>query len=422
MKYRFRVSKRPISPQNTPLPPARRRRLRLRGSDKPRPISRLPEPVEEILFEFGEMEPPKASPKKKKRERKKRLIPFVHRQLTRIWGGIALLFGALKRGIGALRRPKRQKRIHALPVLSGALCAALLVCALSAGTVVFGLFAGYGRAYESVTVPDFVGKDPHLVLTEEDTQFNLIIQYEKNDRVAEGLVISQAPHAGVRRRIYSADDSCNIVLTVSQPTEPYTLEELTGKTRRDAVLALRNRGVSPKIREEYSDSVPKGTVLSTLPASGTALSKGDSVILRVSLGKQIVLCKVPSLFGVTESRADALLRAASLKTGSITYQSSSLPAGTVIAQSVASGSSVESGSTVSYTVSAGDRYSLKTVPDLYGFTLSEAEAKLREYGLVLGDVYPVAGAASRGTVMTQSPLPGAPITSSTVTVDVYVIS
>ncbi len=420
MKYRFRVSKKTILPKTAPSLPIRRRRFRLKGSGNLRSLSRLPEPVEEILFEFGDIEEPK--PKRIKRQRKKRLIPFLRACKTAIEAGASLLWHKTRQLLRRLRRPKRVRSVHALPILSGALCASLLVATLSAGGVLLGLFWGYGRAYRSVTIPDFVGKDFSSVLTEADDSLDLVIQYEKNDRVANGLVISQNPHAGVRRRLYHQKDFCTVVLTVSRGEDSYTLTELKGQKRRDAVLSLRNAGILPKLREEHSDTIPAGEVIDTLPAAGASLKEGDAVILRVSLGKELILRQVPSLFGVTEARAEALLRAASLRAGTVTYQSSTLPLGTVIAQSVTAGEKRKDGSAVSFTVSAGDRYAIRSVPDLYGFTLPEAEAKLREYGLVIGGVYPVGGGASRGTVMTQSPLPGAPITSSTVTVDLYVIS
>ena len=421
MKYRFRVSKRPLPKNDSPLLPGRRRHLRHKGADTLRPVSRLPEPVEKILFEFGDMEEPLRRERKRK-PRRKRLLPLLRHLATVCTAKITPTARWLRRRLLALRRPKRPKRIHPLPVLSGILCAALLVSVLSAAGVLLGLFGRYGRSFERVTVPDFVGKEPSSVPEREDPRFRLILQYEKNDLVEPGLVISQTPAAGVHRRIYSSDGACTVLLTVSRPTDPYTLEELAGKSRRDASLVLRNRGVSPKIREEYSDTVTKGCVLGTIPATGTSLSEGDTVILRVSLGKKILLATVPSLSGSTEGQAQALLRAASLKAGTVTYQTSSLPVGTVIAQEIAPGATLEQGTAVSFTVSAGDRFSIRTVPDLYGLSLTEAEATLRQVGLVVGSVYPVAGSAARGTVMTQSPLPGAPITPSTVSVDLYVIS
>ena len=415
MQYRFRVSKKRRPPRHPQRP------LRLRGEDTLRRKAPLPEPVEEIdFYDLGE------SSKKSTPNgftvfwRKLRAI------LRQIGAGFARLGRKLRNGFQAvrerLRRPPRPKLIHALPVLSGALCAALLVSAVSAGGVLLGLFSGYGRAFDSVTVPNFVGKEPDAVLSQQETRLNLIIQYVENPNVQPGLVISQSPHAGVTRRIYGKDSYCNVVLTVSAPQEPYRLEDLRGKNQRDAALILRNAGLSATVTEEYSDTVRKGTVLGTEPQAGIALSQGDSVVLRVSLGKQVLRASVPDLFGLGESDANSLLRSAGFVPGAVSYQTSSYPVGTIIAQSDAAHTVLEEGSVISYTVSAGDRYAMRTVPDLYGMSLSNAADKLREVGLVIESTYPVAHAAPRGTVISQFPAPGAPITSSTVSVTLYVSS
>ena len=65
---------------------------------------------------------------------------------------------------------------------------------------------------------------------------------------------------------------------------------------------------------------------------------------------------------------------------------------------------------------------LKSVPDLYGMTGIEAKEALRACGLVLGTVISVGSAEPKGTVIAQTPLPKTPITSSTVSVDVYISS
>ena len=413
MQYRFRVSKKRTVPRS-------KRPLRLKGENTLRRKAPLPEPIEEISFyEFEETAP----------QREPALIA-AWRMLRALFKRLGTALSAAARAIGRfvtavakkLIRPPRAKRIHALPVLSGILCAALLVSALSAGTVLLGLFAGYGKAFDSVTVPNFVGSTPDAVLSEDESRFNLIVQYVQNPNVEPGVVISQTPHAGITRRLYGKNAYCSVTLTVSEPQVSYQLENLSGRTQRDAALLLRNRGMTIRVTEEYSNTVSKGTVLGTLPETGATLLAGDTVTLRVSLGKQLLLSSVPNLFGLSERDANSLLHAAGFEAGTVSYQTSSYPTGTIIAQSHPAYTSLEEGSVISYTVSAGDRYALRTVPDVYGMSLSEAEASLRSAGLVIGGTYPVAHAAPRGTVISQFPAAGTPITSSTVSVTLYVSS
>ncbi len=414
MKYRFRMADKPPSHRKKNRP------LRLKGRDTLRKKPLFPEPIEPIdFFEFAEEEPPR----RRKRERKGTLKTLFSQLQKRLAATAKAIRHSARTLLQKLRRPKKAKRIRTLPILSGALCAALLVTACSAGTVLLALFSRYGRAYTVCRIPDFLGKTPDSVLAETDQlPLNLIISYEYNPDVMAGLVISQTPKAGVTRRIYGSDGTCTVSLVVSRHREPYTLAHLAGISERDACLQLRNAGLSAIVTRAYSDTAPKGTVLSSTPEAGSSLREGDTVTLCVSLGKQTLRLAVPDLFGKSEADAAARLRAAGLSMGSISYVSSAYPAGTVIAQTPAAHTSLEEGSSVSVTVSAGDRYAIRTVPDLYGMNTEQAAAKLREYGLVVGESYPIANASPKGTVIAQSPVAGAPITSALVEVHLYISS
>lgn len=420
MKYRFRPSKvrLPVSSRSA------KKIYRLRGRDKPRTLSA--EPIFwTSLFEMDALCAPTSPKRKKKRgQGNRRWLGVAKRLACALPRGLTRLFRFLGRSACRLtvylQKKRSAKVIEGIPVLCGILCAALLVTALSAGGVLLALLLPYHRPYTSVTVPDFVGSS--VPNWEEDHPIELILQYEYNPQVTPGTVISQTPHAGVTRRIYERDGSCAVLLRVSRERDPYLLESLIGMSRRDALLTLTNHGVEGVVLEEHSDDFSANTVIATLPEAGVALKEGSTVTLRISAGPLIQKTQIPDLRGMSESAADALLRALGLATGSVTYRASSLPAGTVLDQSPAAYKEVDAGVSVSYTVSSGNVYQAKTVPDLYGMSRGEAEAILRAYGLVVGDCFPVASAAPKGTVITQSPVAGTPITSSTVSVNLYLSS
>ncbi len=442
MKYRFQVSKKRLpSPQdNAQKNRSVKRSYRLRGRNTLRGSRETYEPIDlSSLFEIGELPEGQAFGRSKKAFHRKAMgetlknfsenITQFARRFQKNWERASKKIRSVGEHLRekykkrkARKSRKKEKTIHALPVLSGALCAALLVSTVCAGGVLLGLFAPYGRSYKSVVIPDFLGKAPTSVLENEGSPFNLIIQYEYNPDYPEGTVISQSPASGITRRIYGKDGYCTVVLTVSRQKEPYVLENLVGMTQRDALLLLKNHEIDTSVTEVYSNTAPRGTVLESIPPSGTALTDKDSVLLRVSVGKKITNTSVPNLVGITEAQANALLQASGLSSGKVSYQTSSYAVGTVIAQSVSPYTSVQQGALISYTVSAGDRYSIKTVPDLYGMTASEAAETLRKYGLLIGSTYPVANAAPKGTVIAQSPISGTPITPSTVTVNIYISS
>ena len=312
----------------------------------------------------------------------------------------------------------RTSPYRTLPLFAGAFCGLFTVTVLTLGLSTAFLFAPFWRSYVSVTVPDLCGCDP----SEIDLQgmpIDLILHYEENPTVPAGLVISQSPRGGVARRLYSQRERLTLTLTVSRAPETFVLEDLKGLLQRDAVLTLKNRSLSVKV-EKITSTRPAGTVLSTDPPAGTSLSSGRSVTLVVSKGQPVRRAYVPDLVGLGESEAVARLRYAGLPVGSIRYVSAEASAGTVLSQSYPAYSMVEADTPVDLTVSLGDRYTLKTVPDLYGMTTEQARALLALYGLTVGSIYRVGNAAPAGTVISQSPPPDTPLSSATVAVDLFI--
>lgn len=325
---------------------------------------------------------------------------------------------ALRKG----RKPKTKAKPETVYLLAGALCSSFLATLLCAAVVLLSLLGSYGGAYRTITIPDFVGRKYDAPLENENTLLSYVVDYVYNPDVTEGNVISQSPPAGVARRVYGRDGHCIVTLIVSQHDTPYTLPDLVGYSRRDAILELRNHNLSYDFKEAYSDTVPAGHVLSVSHGVGSILSDGDAVTLTVSLGSPVLLSSVPSMVGLSEMQALSLLKSAGLLPGKTTYISSEKAAGTVLSQEHALGTMLATGSTVALTVSAGNAYAPKTVPSLYGLTQKEAESTLRAYGLALGNVSVVGNTGKTPTVVTQSPIPGTPITSSVVSVDIFVSS
>ena len=73
-------------------------------------------------------------------------------------------------------------------------------------------------------------------------------------------------------------------------------------SERDAVLSLKNAGISYTVNRVYSDATA-GSVASVAPKSGTVLSNGEAITLTVSLGKRIDTVFMPDLTGLSESEA-----------------------------------------------------------------------------------------------------------------------
>ena len=311
-----------------------------------------------------------------------------------------------------------------LPALCGALCAVLCVAVFSVGVVGYKLFIeDYFGRYTTVTVPDFSGE-----VYPEGEKFsrfyycNVNVSYEYSSEIPKGQVISQTPKPNVTRRLYSNKSNCNVEIVVSLGEKTFSMPNFQGGSLRDALLALKNDGVAFEICEEYSAIVPKGKVISTSPAPEEVFAANKKVTLTVSLGEKVIYNTVPNLFGLSEARAEAILREAGFSLGKVSYENSELPYGTVIWQSLTAYSAAEAGEAISFSVSAGIKYSEKKIPNLHGLSIEQAREKLSEVGLVIGKIYAVVNAAPSGTVVAQSLLPDVPISSDVWSVDIYVSS
>jgi beta-lactam-binding protein with PASTA domain/predicted Ser/Thr protein kinase len=162
-----------------------------------------------------------------------------------------------------------------------------------------------------------------------------------SEKVPEGQVISAAPKAGSSLKKGTA-----VALAVSKGRKPIDVPDLTGKNAKNAARDLADLGLAvDATRQENSDSVPKGRVLSQSPRDGT-LFKGDTVTLVVSKGP--VLVEVPNVVGQQVQRARRILLDAGF-----TVEVREALGGffhTVRLQDPAAGSKVPKGSTVTLTI------------------------------------------------------------------------
>jgi beta-lactam-binding protein with PASTA domain len=158
---------------------------------------------------------------------------------------------------------------------------------------------------------------------------------------------------------------------------------------------------------------PAGQVISQSPAPGTLVNHATPVDIVVSAGSSDTT--VPDLTNASISVVvPALLSAADLVIGTITYQASGvIIAGNVISQSPLAGDVVIVDTPVNVVVSSG--LPALTVPDLFGLTQTDAINLLLSLGLVPGAI---GSAPSKfvppGEVQAQNPNAGAAVAVGTI--------
>jgi len=151
-----------------------------------------------------------------------------------------------------------------------------------------------------------------------------------------------------------------------------------GKTQEQAEQRLTDAGLEVgDVERAYSDTVKRGTIISTDPEPGSRIRQNDSVSLTVSRGPQTV--KVPNLAGYRLDKARDVLKDEGLEPGMVTRRfSDDVERGFVIGTEPVAGTERKAGSAIALTVSKG---SPVDVPDVVGQDLADARERLEEAGL-----------------------------------------
>ena len=168
---------------------------------------------------------------------------------------------------------------------------------------------------------------------------------EYSENYSKGYVMRQDVDEGTAVEKWST-----VGVTISKGSERVDVKalNLSGMDKKQAEEILKDKDLIPSAKEEANDTVPKGKVIRV----GTEEAKaGDTVELFVSSGPKTVQGQVPKLTDGDAAVADALLKAAGLVSGTVTYEyDPSKPHGQVLSQSELPGTMLEPQSAVDYVV------------------------------------------------------------------------
>lgn len=168
---------------------------------------------------------------------------------------------------------------------------------------------------------------------------------EYSENYSKGYVMRQDVDEGTAVEKWST-----VGVTISKGCERVDVKalNLSGMDKKQAEEILKDKDLIPSAKEEANDTVPKGKVIRV----GTEEAKaGDTVELFVSSGPKTVQGQVPKLTDGDAAAADALLKAAGLVSGTVTYEyDPSKPHGQVLSQSELPGTMLEPQSAVDYVV------------------------------------------------------------------------
>ena len=248
-------------------------------------------------------------------------------------------------------RKGKKKRTIFLPVLFGITVAFALAC-LALCWAILNDSSTLMSEKADVVLADYSGMTQDEVNASEQVASGQVVvnwEEEYNNDYAAGHVYKQSPVAGRTVR-----EGQSVTLTVSLGIQSVTVPDVTNYLQADAEQQLKNLGVSVLVTQAVEPTVASGSVIRTDPAAGSQVAAGSTVVVYVSRPQVSTTAKVPSLVGLSSvNDARTLLVQNKLGLGSTTEQYSDKPAGTILAQNPAAGSTVKVNSRVSVTVSAG---------------------------------------------------------------------
>ena len=190
------------------------------------------------------------------------------------------------------------------------ICSAVAVLAISIFLVM--LFNGglLGNNTPMVPVPQLVGQVyDDLDRTAYPTVEIVLADYDYDPDVPEGVIMKQSPE-------YESEVPLNskIQVWVSMGPEEAELnpqlDRLTGRPREDAVNYIAAFNLRPLVQEEHHETIAQGMVIRAEAAEpDKALEEGDTILLFVSLGKEVKTALVPDgLVGEKYTDAVTILR------------------------------------------------------------------------------------------------------------------
>ena len=202
---------------------------------------------------------------------------------------------------------------------------------------------------KQVQIPNLIGKTLNEV---EELTKQANVKYEVTEEtfskdVAEGLVISQDPRFAEN---YEILENSTIKIIVSKGIELTKVPKVAGKQKDEAIAEIEKQGLKAEIKEETSDKVEEGYVISQEPKEDEEIAKDSVVIITVSTGRGIEEVDVPNVIGKTEDEAKKMITDAKL-VANVRYEEDTTKSnGVVLKQDKDANSKLDEGSTLTITV------------------------------------------------------------------------
>lgn len=271
------------------------------------------------------------------------------------------------------QKPKSKKKLLFLGI------AAVLVIGIA--TIAFSVLGG-GK--NEISVPDVSNLSESAARSKlQEAGLKAAGQTEEitSDKIPEGKVVKTNPEAKA-----IVQKGREVVLYISTGGRKIKMKDYTDMEYNEAVEALVKLDFKEskiKKKEEYSDTVEKGKIISQTPEANSEVTP-DKTSVKFVVSKGAKPIKISDYVGMTINEALLDLANNGINESQVkqTQQESDKEAGTILNQTPSAGSSVTPGNTmINFVVSSGPNE--VSVPDFTGMSKSEVQSAAKEAGLTV---------------------------------------
>ena len=271
------------------------------------------------------------------------------------------------------QKPKSKKKLLFLGI------AAVLVIGIA--TIAFSVLGG-GK--NEISVPDVSNLSESAARSKlQEAGLKAAGQTEEitSDKIPEGKVVKTNPEAKA-----IVQKGREVVLYISTGGRKIKMKDYTDMEYNEAVEALVKLDFKEskiKKKEEYSDTVEKGKIISQTPEANSEVTP-DKTSVKFVVSKGAKPIKISDYVGMTINEALLDLANNGINESQVkqTQQESDKEAGTILSQTPSAGSSVTPSNTIiNFVVSSGPNE--VSVPDFTGMSKSEVQSAAKEAGLTV---------------------------------------
>lgn len=168
--------------------------------------------------------------------------------------------------------------------------------------------------------------------------------------------------------------------------EQVLVPNVVGKTLEDGIIELQIKQLYPKVSVRYSDDVSeRGIILEQNPEAGSIVKGYNTITVVISRGDDEEV--IPDYVGQSEESilkedSDDSKKKALISFGDSSYTINDAPAGTVIAQYPAAGTTIYTKTKMQFVVSKGPSIESLEVPELTGKTVNDVLSAMSNGGII----------------------------------------